>query len=98
MTTKRYEIFVDDNFHYQDEDYRYKQGNFDTYDEAIIKCKKIVDESLEELLTPKMSAEKLIEAYVFFGDDPFIVPSEGNSNFSARDYASRRCQAICRKN
>ena len=30
-----YTVFVDDNFHYADEDERYKLGAFDTLDEAI---------------------------------------------------------------
>ena len=95
MTTKRFEIFIDDNFHYHDDSYRYKDGEFDTYDEAVARCKKIVDESLAGLMTEAMPVDELIRSYAFFGDDPFIVPSEENLRFSARDYASLRCREIC---
>ena len=27
-----YEVFVDDNFHYMQQDYRYSAGKFDTYE------------------------------------------------------------------
>jgi hypothetical protein len=38
----KYTIFVDDNFHYQDTDERYKLGTYRTLDEAIKVCKKNV--------------------------------------------------------
>ena len=45
-----------------------------------------------------MSAAELFTSYALFGEDPFIVatPAEGTDVlFSARDYASRRCDELC---
>lgn len=44
--TAKYIVYVDDNFHYMDESERYCAGEFDALEEAIAKCKQIVDESL----------------------------------------------------
>jgi hypothetical protein len=40
-------VRVDDNFHYGDEDERYRYGGYDDYDEAVAACRKIVDEYLD---------------------------------------------------
>src|SRR5512139_1143390 len=45
---RKYEVFVDDNFHYMDESERYKLGTFKTCEEATAVCKRIVDEFLEQ--------------------------------------------------
>jgi hypothetical protein len=51
-TPKRFRVLVDDNFHYQKEDERYQAGEFDEYANALEKCKKIVEECLQEQLQP----------------------------------------------
>ncbi len=94
MTTK-YELFVDDNFHYMDEESRYKSGTFDTYSEALAKAKAIVDEFLEQGHVPGMTSGELYRAYTGFGEDPFIIPA-GDERFSAWDYARERCKELCR--
>ena len=42
--TDSYEVFVDDNFHYMDEEERYSAAVFPTYGEALAHAKRIVDE------------------------------------------------------
>src|SRR5262249_20179625 len=81
-----YSVLVDDNFHYQDKDDRYRLGSFPTYEDAEDACRQVVDRSLQELLRPGMTAEKLFDLYVNFGLDPFI-PGEP---FSAWEYAKLR--------
>ena len=44
---------------------------------------------------PAMTAEELYEAYTTFGDDPSIVPSLPDAQFSAWTYARQRCAEIC---
>jgi hypothetical protein len=39
--SKRYVVFVDDNFHHMDESERYKLGEFSSCEEATEACKKI---------------------------------------------------------
>jgi len=89
----KYEVFVDDNFHYMDEDERYKLGEFDTEEEAVAACKEIVDKFLLFNYKPGMTAEELYSHYTDFGEDPFVRPG----SFSAWTYAKERCPEICRK-
>jgi hypothetical protein len=90
-----YRVLIDDNFHYMDESERRELGAFDTLDEAVAACKKVVDEFLTSTYRPGMTVAEMLEQYAFFGEDPFIVGGEGGVPFSARDYASRRIREIC---
>jgi len=80
-----YAVFVDDNFHYQDEGERYCAGRFATAEEALAKCKEIVRESVENCHKPGMTAEASYKNYVDFGDDPWIQGVE----FTAWGYAKQ---------
>lgn len=90
-----YTVYVDDNFHYMDQDARFTLGQFATYAEALHAAKKIVDDFLVQNHTSGMSASELYGCYTAFGDDPFISPTEGNQHFSAWDYARQRCEELC---
>ena len=98
---EKYIVYVDDNFHYMDEDERYQFGEFDTLEEAITECKSIVDRSLADLIgqikeTP--NAEKLYKMYVCFGEDPWIShPTESglSEKFSAWGYAKEQAKKMC---
>lgn len=92
----RYTVMVDDNFHYMDEDERYEHGSFASVDEALTACHDIVERSLQEHFEPGMSAVKLYQFYLSFGEDPFIVAVEAEKvDFSARDFAWIRAQSMC---
>lgn len=92
---KYFEVFVDDNFHYTDENYRYKAGEFLSYDEALTEAKRIVDEELACRVRPGMTAEELYDRYITFGEDPFIIPANKDDSFSAWDYAKARSYKVC---
>lgn len=92
-----YQVFVDDNFHYMDEDERYKLGNFETFEEAVKACKLIVDECLNDGLKKGITAKELYSIYTGFGDEPFIVGEPVPYRFSARDYAKERCKQLCKE-
>ena len=91
-----YRVFVDDNFHFMEEDERYCHGEFATYEEALASAKKIVETSVAA--GAGTTAGDLLEAYTAFGDDPFIVafggapPSE--TRFSSWDYAKSCAEKI----
>jgi hypothetical protein len=51
------------------EDYRGTGGVFATADEAIAAYRRIVDECLEPMLEPGMTATALYEQYEQFGED-----------------------------
>ena len=90
-----FQVLIDDNFHYQDEEAREKGPSYATLDEAVAECRRIVEESLTLLHKEGMSADALYSAYTSFGEDPFVVPTGDAARFSAWDYARARCTAIC---
>ena len=92
---KKYEVYVDDNFHFMDESERYRVGEFQSHDEAVAACKKVVDGFLEGEFKKGMSSEELYELYMMFGEDPFIIPSDEAEHFSAWEYAKGRCMELC---
>ncbi len=92
MNEKRYTVMVDDNFHYMDEEHRYKYGEFSTYEEAVAACKKVVDEELRDLLKQGVKLEELSATWSLYGSDPYILG--GSSRFSARDYVTEKTQEL----
>ena len=95
----RYRVMVDDNFHYMNEEERYEQGLYKSCSDALEVCRKIVDQSLEGMHKPGMTAEALYGLYTSFGEDPFILVLDGEDEsaaaFSAWDHAKDRCLVIC---
>ena len=90
-----YQVFVDDNFHYQDETERITDGVFDTAEEAVAACKEIVDKSLRHLYKQHPdTAERLYDDYQDFGDDPFVRSDSPGCKFSAWNYAKHRAADI----
>ena len=79
---------IDDNFHYTDEDQRYKHGEFSTYAAAVDACKKIVDEELADMLKQGIKPKDLSSNWCMYGDDPFIIG--GTEIFSAREYVAEK--------
>jgi hypothetical protein len=89
-----YTVYVDDNYHYMDENERYKLGEFDDCAAAIAACKEIVDEFL---LENRGKSEDLYVTYVMFGEDPFIKSDDPDCRFSARDYARERSRELAKR-
>ena len=94
MAEKPYIVYVDDNFHHMNEEERCQSGEYATLEEAVSKCQRIVDDFLEDAQKPGMSPKELYDQYCMFGEDPFIRGPA--SDFSAWDYAKRRCDELCR--
>lgn len=91
-----YLLFVDDNFHYMDEEERTGPQRFETAEEALEEARKIVDACLASMTKPGIRADELYELYVGFGDDPFIRNQDAPPvEFSAWSYAKMRCGELC---
>lgn len=97
MPSAKYIVWVDDNFHYQDETERYKLGAFDVYESAVREAKKIVDEFLSKALSSTITAEQLFSDYKQYGEDPWITPEPEGSHFSAWEYAEQQSKILCAK-
>jgi hypothetical protein len=87
-----YKIFVDDNFHFMDEDERYCAGEFETAAEALAKCRQIVEADIENCAKPGMTAAEIYDAYTSFGDDPFIKGVEFSAWTYAKTIAERKAR------
>ena len=88
---EKYLVYVDDNFHNGDESERYKLGEFETREEAIVACKRKVDEYFERIKKGKHSFKELWGGYMLYGEDPFITNDDKETKFSAWEYAKERC-------
>jgi hypothetical protein len=93
--TLKYQVYVDDNFHYMDEDQRYLDGSYADCQSAINRCMQIVDGFLMSAYKEGMPAEELLSKYTSFGEDPWITSKEDECKFSAWTYAERKCKEIC---
>ena len=92
----KYQVFVDDNFHIGDEKERYKIGEYDTREEAVSKCKEIVERYFQKIKKGQHSYIELWEGYMVFGEDPFIFNDDPGCQFSAWDYAKERCHEFAK--
>ena len=97
--TKKFHLRVYENSHYMDESEAYNHGQYNTYEDALVAAKAIVDEFMEHNWQTGISPESLIGQFCLYGDDPIILPNEpGKSEcFSARTYAHISAVEICRK-
>jgi hypothetical protein len=95
MPKVKYQVFVDDNYHYMDESDRMLAGTYNSLDEAIEKCKEITLSSLAEFYEAGISPEKLSAQWSMFGQDPFIRGHDGPVPFSARKFITTElCESI----
>jgi len=90
-----YEVYVDDNFHYMEDDERSLDGTFEDCESATARCKQIVESSLQAQHRSGMTAGELFERYKSFGDDPSIKSPDGTCTFSAWIFAEQRAAEIC---
>src|ERR1700751_2453042 len=93
-----FELKVYDNFHYMDETKAHNEGGFNSYEEALVRAKKIVEDSLISQWREGMTVEELLKAYKSFGEDPAITPTpEGKDSFSAWSYAQEIAGDVLKK-
>lgn len=94
---KKFNVLIDDNYHYHDGTSPTPGGSFGSYAQAVRAAEKIVDTSLAEFYEKGMSADELCKQYTSFGDDPYIIPNDNDHpRFSARTYASEQYSIICK--
>lgn len=96
-----YTVYIDDNFS-MDQDERYESGVFDTYEEAEAKCKQILDDFLESAITDRslwgeykdgLTANNLVDKWLGFGENPFIMPAK-DDGFISSDYVKQRSKDL----
>ena len=93
MSKQKYTVRILDNFHFMDQSEEYNSGTYDTYDEAVAKCKAILDDFLESAYQPGETAEQLYGTYVHYGESPLIW-GKNLGDFDSNVYARERCEQI----
>ena len=89
-SAKTYKVFVDDNFNFMNEDEGYILGEYSSEEEAVIACKRVIDDFLNHNLTAGSSSEEVCDKWSSFGEDPWL--QEGD--FSSLKYAKTRSKEI----
>ena len=90
-------VLMNENSRYMDESERSDHGVFANAEEAIAACKAMVDDELNTMQKPGMTAKELYRLYVAFGPDPFVLPLNPKApdvEFSAWAYAKERCKEL----
>ena len=90
----KYQVFIDDNFHYMDPDHQSAGQQFATLEEAVAYCQRFVDKDLFSSYRLGMPCYELSAQWAMFGEDPFVRGGEGGVPFSARDYVSERIREV----
>lgn len=62
--------------------------------EALEAAKALVDSGLLELWIPGMAPDHLLTQWSLFGEDVFLTPDEGETKFSAMEYARTRSREL----
>ena len=85
----KFQLRVYDNLHYMDESKAYNHGEYETYEEALIAVKAIVEEFFVGNWKTALTARDLASHYVTYGENPIILPNEHGEHpsFSAWTYA-----------
>lgn len=86
-----------DNFHYMDEEEAYELPPFEDVEGALEACRARVDQSLDEVAKPGMTAAAIYAEYMMFGEDPALIATGASPqvHFSAWDYARQRSVEMC---
>lgn len=75
-----YKVYVDDNCHFMNEDERYLQGTYDSFEKAVTAARKVIDDFFAGVDIGKLTEEQLFSGWSHYGDNPFIVTDDKRSN------------------
>jgi hypothetical protein len=95
----KFYLRIYDNFNYMEESEAYNHGQYETYADAMVGAKAIVEEFFVDNWKSGMTAENLFGQYCMYGEDPIILPNEHGEHprFSARRYAEEIHETIFKK-
>lgn len=89
MQEQKFIVQVTDHSHTGEPEGEYIKGEYSTSEEAVGICKKIIEESLDELYGSHMSEDDLMKRFVVFGLEAYC---EGFDSFGfAKECAAKRC-------
>lgn len=96
--TYTYEVLVSNNSHYQDEKDDFSHGIFIRYEDALKKCKELIDAFLMTAHYEGMSEEELFGHYIAWGEEPYLRSEDPSfTQFIAWKYTKERTAQLCQK-
>jgi hypothetical protein len=66
----------------------------ESHSDAVEAAKALVDSGLLELWSPGMAPDHLLTQWTLFGEDVFLTPDDGETKFSAMEYAKMRSREL----
>jgi hypothetical protein len=66
----------------------------ESHSDALEAAKALVDSGLLELWSPGMAPDSLLTKWSMFGEDVFLTPDDGETKFSAMEYAKTRSREL----
>jgi hypothetical protein len=69
-------------------------GEFERLEEAVEACKRVVDDFLKSPINLFMSPDRLVNAFLNYGDVPAINGAENLKTFDVYQYLMDRCTEI----
>lgn len=96
----KFHLRIFDNNHHWDETSSYDHGSYETYEDAVIEAKKIVEEFFKDECKQGITADDLMASFAMYGEEPVVFPDEpkNGNRFSSRNYAEEYVNEICKNN
>lgn len=96
----KFHIRIFDKYHHWDEASTYDHGSYETYEEAVIAAKKIVEEFFSGECKPGKTSGDLMASFAMYGEDPVVIPEEPGKGeiFSPHEYAEEYVKELCKNN
>jgi len=94
----KFHLKIFDNNHHWDEASSFDHGNYETYEDAIIAAKKIIEEFFVGECYSGRTVGDLMASFAMYGEEPVVLPDEppNGKNFSPRNYAEEYVNQICK--
>ena len=96
----KFYLRIFDNNHHWDETSSYDHGSYDTYEDAVIDVKKIIEEFFVGECYSGRTSGDLMASFAMYGEEAVVLPDEhkDGKRFSPSDYAEEYVNEICKNN
>jgi hypothetical protein len=80
-----YEVYVDDNANFMDDDERYLFGEYVSEEEAVEACKLIINQFFNDSLKSGVPTDELYDYWCSFAESPFIKGGQFSASIFAKE-------------
>lgn len=96
----KFHLRIFENDHHWDEASSHDHGIYETYEDAVIAAKKIVEEFFVGECYSGRTVGDLMASFAMYGEEPVVFPDEPKNGirFSPHNYAEEYVNEICKNN